>query len=460
MVEKSLKHEAETWAATNRDRFEALLREWVEIPSVSMDPGHAGDVQKMAKTAVRTLEDFGMKARILKTPGNPIVLGEMHVGSKAPTVMIYNHLDVQPGGDPGEWKTDPFTFTVQAGKYWGRGTTDDKGPALTALFAARCAQEAGVACNVKFLWELEEEIGSPNFEAGIKAAKAHLAADAIVVSDTIWISRDRPACPAGLRGLQGFALALETGSQDAHSGVTGGAARNPIGELAQLIAQMYDAQTGKVKIPGFYDKVAALSKEELADFKGSGFTIKKFMEDHGFKSLRSQDALDVMKRIWGMPTLEVHGIVGGYSGPGIKTVVPPRAEAKLSMRLVPSQNPKTILESVRKFVAEKNPDVRLRPESALDPYKGLTKGPLAEKVKSAMRFGFGVDPVFVREGGSIGAVPTMHRILKTPVLFLGLSLPEHGYHAPNENYDWGQAFGGIKAFARLYEEMEVKKKGK
>ncbi|MCA9319965.1 MAG: M20/M25/M40 family metallo-hydrolase [Planctomycetes bacterium] len=460
MTDKIRKQEVETFAASQRDRFESLLKELVEIPSVSMDPAHRADCLHMAEAAVHTLESFGFKARLFRTPGNPLIFGEVRTSAKAPTVMIYNHMDVQPGGDESEWETEPFTFVNKGGTYFGRGTTDDKGPALAALMGARHALDSGVDVNIKFLWELEEEIGSPSFDAGIKTARKHLDTDCVVVSDTIWISRARPACPAGLRGLQGFSLHLETGTTDEHSGVCGGAARNPVAELAQLVAQMHDATTGKVKIPGFYETVVKPTKSELDDFADSGFTTAQFKKDHGFKKLRTDDPLEIMKRVWASPTFEVHGIVGGYSGPGVKTVVPPRAEAKISMRLVPKQKPSKVMDAVKKFVKEKNPDVRVVAESALEPYKGLSSGVHADRIRAAMKFGFGKEPVFVREGGSIGAVPTMHRVLKAPVLFLGLSLPEHGYHAPNENFDWSQAFGGIKAFARFFEEMETKPKRK
>ena len=451
-------HEVETFAASQRDRFEALLKEFVEIPSVSMDPEHRADCLRMAEAAIHTLEGLGCKARLFRTPGLPLIFGELKVSSKAPTVLVYNHMDVQPGGDPEEWRTEPFSFINDKGTYWGRGTTDDKGPALTALLAARHAVDAGCEVNIKFLWELEEEIGSPNFEAGIKAAAKHLAADAVIVSDTIWVSREQPACPAGLRGLAGATLSLETGTTDEHSGLCGGAARNPVGELAALLAQLHDPHTGRCKIPGFYEAVVKPTRKELTDFKNSGFTTARFMKDHGFKSLRSEDEIEVMKRIWASPTFEVHGIAGGYQGPGVKTVVPPRAEAKISMRLVPKQKPKKIFTALKKFVAEKNPDVRVVFEAGLEPYQGITEGPLADRVRDAVEFGFGTKPVFVREGGSIGAVPTMHKVLKAPVVFLGLSLPDHGYHAPNENFDWAQAFGGMKAFAHFFDSMEEKPK--
>lgn len=442
------------WAKSERDRFESALQQFVEIPSVSADPARAGDVRRCADEAAKLIRSFGGESKVLETDGYPIVHGTFKSSTNAPTLTIYNHMDVQPASRETEpWNTEPFTFTKQGDKYFGRGTTDDKGPALSALWGIRAAREAGVPINLNVLWELEEEIGSPNFEEGIKKYKKELATDSVLVSDTIWVSRQRPACPAGLRGLAGFTLSLETGKTDQHSGVTGGAARNPIGELMQLVSEMYDARTGKVKIKGFYADVEPPTKRELADFKNSGFTIKGFKKDHLFKSIRSDDALDVMKRIWAMPTMEVHGLVGGYTGPGVKTIIPPRAEVKLSCRLVRDQDPRKILKLIRDFVKQRNPDVKLEAEGQMWPYKAPTEGPLAEAVKDAMKFSFGREPVFVREGGSIGAVISMEQVLSAPVMFLGLSLPEHGYHAPNENFDWQQASGGMVAFAKYFDSV-------
>ena len=443
-----------SFAERERGAFENALKEFVEIPTVSSEPERKGDIARCADRAASLIREHGGTAEVLQTAGNPLVHGTFTAAAGAPSVTIYNHLDVQPASRETEpWTTDPFVFTKQGDRYLGRGTTDDKGPALTALWGIRAAREAGVRVNAQLLWELEEEIGSPNFESGVREHVDKLKTDSVLVSDTIWVSRDRPACPAGLRGLQGFELVLETAETDQHSGVTGGAARNPIGELMKLVCEMYDATTGKVKIKGFYDDVVPPSKQELEDFRRSGFTVKKFKKDHGFKSIRSEDAVDVMKRIWAMPTMEIHGVVGGYNGPGIKNVVPPRAAVKVSCRLVQNQNPKKIMKLIRDFVKERNRDVRIESEAAMLPYKAPTTGPYADAVRNAMKFAFGREPVFVREGGSIGAVVSMEKLLRAPVMFLGLSLPEHGYHAPNENYDWRQAGGGMVAFAKYFSEI-------
>lgn len=448
------KKELTAWAARERDRFEETLKELVEIPSISADPEHKKDIRRCVDAAAQLIRDFGGKAKIYETEGNPLIHGRFDVSSSAPTLTIYNHMDVQPASKETEpWETEPFTFTKKGNRYFGRGTTDDKGPALSAMWGIRAAREAGIPLNLRVLWELEEEIGSPSFEGGIKAHAKDFATDHLLVSDTIWVSRKQPACPAGLRGLQGFTLSLQTGTTDQHSGVTGGAARNPLGELMQLVSEMYDARTGRVKIKGFYDDVEPPSKEELADFRNSGFTVKQFKKDHLFKSIRTENPIEVMKRIWAMPTFEVHGLVGGYTGPGIKTVIAPRAEVKISCRLVPKMDPKKIQKLVREFVRKRNPDVKVEIENQMWPYKAPTTGPLAAAVKDAMNFAFGREPVFVREGGSIGAVVSMEKVLQTPVMFLGLSLPEHGYHAPNENYDWQQASGGIAMFVKYFDNL-------
>src|SRR3954447_8922979 len=440
------------FARSERERYESTLQQFVEIPSVSAEPERAADIRRMADTAAQLLRDLGDEADILETEGNPLVHGRFDVDPNAPTVTVYNHLDVQPASRETEpWNSEPFSFTRQGDRYFGRGTTDDKGPALSALWGIRAAREAGVRANLRVLWELEEEIGSPNFEGGIKKHTDSLATDHVIVSDTIWVSRQRPACPAGLRGLQGFELVLETGQTDQHSGTTGGAARNPLGELMKLVSEMHDATTGKVKIKGFYDDVVQPTKKELQEFRDSGFSVKSFKKDHLYKSIRTEDAIEVMKRIWAMPTFEIHGVTGGYTGPGIKTVIPPRASVKISCRLVADQDPKKILKLVKQFVKERNPDVKIESEAAMYPYKAPTEGPLADAVRAGMKSAFGREPVFVREGGSIGAVVSLEKVLRRPVLFLGLSLPEHGYHAPNENYDWQQASGGMVAFAKYFE---------
>jgi acetylornithine deacetylase/succinyl-diaminopimelate desuccinylase-like protein len=310
-----------------------------------------------------------------------------------------------------------------------------------------------VPLNINFIWELEEEIGSPNFEHFIRNNAARLKTDSVLVSDTIWISRTKPAIPYGLRGAMMLTMTLETGAKDVHSGLTGGAARNPLGELCKVISECYDARTGRVKIKGFYDDVKRATKKEVCSFTDSGFTTQRFRAAHELKKLRFDEPERVLKAIMAEPTFEVHGISGGYQGPGVKTIVPYRGQAKISCRLVPGQEPKKVFKLIRDFVREKNPDIKTEFISGLGPYIGEFEGAYADAAAEAMKFTFGKRPAFTREGGSIGAVVTMEKYLKAPIVFLGLSLPEHGYHAKNENFDWGMASGGMKMFVRYFDEI-------
>lgn len=435
-----------------RAEFEEKLATLVEIPTVSMDPERKPEIRKGADTAVDLLREFGATAASIPTKGNPVVVGKLTTDPRNPTLVIYNHLDVQPA-EPAEWGRDPFVFGRDGDRYLGRGATDDKGPALTALFAARFAAENGIPLNYHFLWELEEEIGSPNFESFLKGYRKNIRARSILVSDTIWIARGKPAIPYGLRGMQPAMLVLETGTRDAHSGLVGGAARNPVAELAKLISECFDARTGRVRIPGFYDDVARPTAKEIRNFLSSGFQVARFREAHGLKKLRTLDRKKLLQSIWTEPTFELHGITGGYSGPGVKTVVPPSAEAKVSMRLVPNQRPARMFRLLKSFVHKKNPDVRVKLQAGIEPYLGNFTGPYPDAARTAVKFGFDRTPAFVREGGSIGAVVTMRKLLKVPITFIGLSLPEHGYHAPNEYFDWGQASGGMRTFARYFSEI-------
>ncbi len=440
------------YIADIRPRFEALLAEMVQIPSVSMDPARAPDIRRMADWAAHLLKDLGAEGRVVETDGNPVVSGGWTTNPAYPTVTVYNHLDVQPAQEP-EWRQPPFVFHNDHGRYRGRGATDDKGPALTALLAARYAVEQGTPINVRFVWELEEEIGSPHFASALAPGKGIPRPDSVLVSDTIWVAKGKPAIPYGLRGLLAVRCSLRTGTVDAHSGLTGGAARNPLAELCALAQACVDARTGRVKIPGFYDDVLRPTRAEVASFLESGFDVGRFTRAYGFKSLRTTEAEEVLRRIWAAPTFEVHGLVGGYTGPGVKTIIPSAGELKVSMRLVPNQRPETIFSLLKRFVSEQNPDVRVEAEGMLQPFRGVFSGPYADAARRAVRAGFGKEPAFIREGGSIGAVSIMHRAWNVPIVFMGLSLPEHGYHAPNEYFDWGQAAGGMRTFAAYFEEL-------
>ena len=442
----------ESYITESRPSFETMLAEMVEIPSISCDPTRAKDIRSMANLAVKTLKQYGAEARIVETSGYPAISGGYVLGNHYPTVTIYNHLDVQPADEP-EWHQSPFTFHKHQERYCGRGTTDDKGPALTALLAAHYVVNQGLPINIRFLWELEEEIGSPNFPEVLGQTEYVPRSDSVLVSDTIWIAKLRPAIPCGLRGLLAVRLLLQTGETDVHSGLTGGGARNPLSELCEVAQACVDAKTGRVKIPGFYDHVVRPNSKELKDFQASGFQVSRFKHAFQLRSLRTQDRIELMKRIWAAPTFEVHGLLGGHMGPGVKTVVPASGELKLSMRLVPNQKPDKILTLLKRFVKKLNPSIRVEHHGKLEPFRGISNGPYAGALRRSVQAGFGKTPVLVREGGSIGAVAVLDRAWKVPILFMGLSLPEHGYHAPNEYFDWGQASGGMRTFVHYFQEL-------
>lgn len=440
-----------------RGPFESSIKRLVEIPSVSMQAdAHHKDVRACAEAALAMLVEAGAKgARLVETRGFPSVVGTLEASPTAPTLTIYNHIDVQPADREGEgWKREPFQLTIEGDQYFGRGATDDKGPALAAFEAAKLARANDVGLNIQFLWESEEEIGSPHFSEVLEAG-ALRPTDSVLVSDTIWVSSKRPALSVGLRGLAAAILRLETGTKDVHSGLTGGAARNPLTELCEVVARCVDARTGDILIPGFLDSVVPLSEAEKRGFVESGFSVDAFKAAHGLKSLRSDDAAEVSQRVWARPTFEVHGLKGGYQGEGVKTAVPPRGELKISMRLVPNQDPDQAIALLAKHVKSLNPDVEVIPEGRLRAYRGNPDDDFHRAAMQALEDATGVAPALVREGGSIGAVLTMKERFGKPIVFMGLSLPEHGYHAPNEFFDWGQASAGMKAFVRYFEAIST-----
>jgi acetylornithine deacetylase/succinyl-diaminopimelate desuccinylase-like protein len=449
---------ARTHSAGLRREFEEKLAALVEIPSVSMDPAHRDDVERVARAGCGLLRALGAEAECIKTAGLPLVLGRLTQDPAYPTVTIYNHLDVQPA-DAGQWRTPPFKL-VRDGRRWrGRGTTDDKGPALATLFGARLALQDGVRLNFQFLWETEEEMGSPSFAGALAKLvrgdkqRAPLCTDSVLVSDTQWPQAGRPAIPYGLRGLLGFCVRLQTGDKDVHSGTTGGAARNPVAELCALIDACFDVHSGRVKIPGFYRGVRRAGTGERRRLAGAGFSRREFQRAHGLSSLRFSDEARLREAITIAPTFEVHGLTGGYTGAGIKTIVPHQAEAKLSCRLVSDQTPEGVFRLIERFVRRHCPDAQVIHEASLSPYLVDASGPHLEAAQRAMAEAFGRRPALTREGGSIGAVVTMDRLLRAPVVMLGLSLPEHGYHAVDENFDWGQASRGMEMFRRYFHEL-------
>lgn len=434
------------YAAESEPWFRGALGKLVEHATVSPGGGHEKEIESGAIAARDLIRELGGEAALVETAGTPAVTGRFAREGARASVLIYNHLDVQPA-DPGTWtRGTPFRFMIEEDRerrflYRGRGATDDKGPALCALRAAAYAAAQKLPLDIRFIWETEEEIGSPHFGEAVE--RARLAADYVIVSDTIWPSAKTPAQSYALRGaLQGL-FRLRTAAKEAHSGLTGGVARNPIRELCLLAAEIHGSrfwQSGVIP-PG---------PEEITSFMQSGFDPEYFRRSFALEKLETEVPLEMMLRVWARPTFELHGLIGGYMGPGLKTAVPPQAELKWSFRLVNGQDPTEIEVALRGFVAAVNPDVEIVVTGSLAPYTGRLDGAVCAAVREGMTRAFGSPPVPVREGGSIGAVAILAEKLGAPVAFLPLSLPEHGYHAPDEYFDWRQAEGGIRAFAHTF----------
>ena len=449
--------ELEQFAKKERGNFERLLKEFVEIPSVSADPDRKADLERCAELGLETVRAMGGRAEIHRVPdGPPVVLGSFGSAKGRPTLTIYNHLDVVPASKETEpWRTDPFTFIRE-----GTRTAAGARPTTRARRSRRSsgpAPRSRRACRStsRFLWELEEEVGSPHFADTLRAIGSAAATDAVVVSDTVWVSRARPALSGGLRGLQRVTFRLETAQTDQHSGSTGGVARNPLAELAQLVSEIFDARTGRVKIPGFYDDVEKLDEAADRGLQGGGFSVPRFKR--GLRLQVDPDERPARCRSSGCgrcrPSRSTASWAGTPAPASRRSSRPRRAQGVHAPR--PEHEGREVVKLVKAFVKKRNPDVQVEAGAAAPAYKGVTTGPYVEAAKRAMKFAFGKDPVFVREGGTIGAILFMEQILKCPIVFMGLSLPEHGYHAPNENYDWHQAGGGIAAFAKFIEEIAL-----
>ncbi len=430
-----------------RDRLGTL----VQAPTVS--PGKLDDVAILAGVEVArdVMAASGAQVEVVATRGTPALIARFAHPEPKARVVVYNHFDVQPA-DPDKWEqADPFAFEVRSDPereflYLGRGTTDDKGPALCALRAAEWVARHDLPIEIICLWETEEEIGSPHFEDVLRARKDLLTGDCVIVSDTIWPSAETPAISVGLRGGMLATLTLRTGSKEVHSGLAGGVARNPVRELASLANAIDQAAFWRL------DAVNP-SADELNAFMRSGFETEYFKASHQLDKLRTELPIEMMIALWSRPTFEVHGITGGYQGRGVKSTIPEVAELKLSFRLVPDQQPDRLFTRLEQFVQLFNPDVEVCRVADFAPYQGSTEGPIHEAIVHGMTRAFGKPPALVREGGSIGAVPKMATLLGVPIHFLPLSLPEHGYHAPNERFDWKQAKGGIAAFVHTFARL-------
>jgi acetylornithine deacetylase/succinyl-diaminopimelate desuccinylase-like protein len=442
----------------NRDRYVEDLKGYLAIPSVSVLPEHASDVRRCAEWTRSELERVGMQnARLIDTPGHPIVYADWLGAPGAPTILFYGHYDVQPV-DPLElWISPPFEATVRDGELYARGAADDKGQVFMHLKAieAHITQTGRLPCNIRVLIEGEEEVGSSHLDDFIRAHKADLAADVLVISDSGMFDRGVPSICYALRGLAYFQLDLRGTTSDLHSGSFGGAVANPAMVLAQVLAQMKD-RSGRIKIPGFYDDVRELRPEERAEFRKLPFSETKYRKDLGAPKLFGESGYSTLERASARPTLEVNGLLAGFTGEGAKTVIPAVAMVKVSMRLVPDQTPERVgdlFEAYLQKVVPKTVEWKLTRMHGGKPWITEPDNRFVQAAARAIEQGFGKRPVFTREGGSIPVVSTFQEELGLPSVLFGVGLPDENAHAPNEKLDLGNFHGGIIASACLYEEI-------
>lgn len=443
---------------THRDRYVDELKTWLAIPSISALPEHAGDVRRAAEWAQAEMERVGLKnVRLIDTPGNPVVYGEWLEAPGAPTVLYYGHYDVQPVDPLDLWSSPPFEATVRDGELFARGASDDKGQIFMHFKAleAHMANGGRLPVNFKMILEGEEEVGSKHLDGFIRDNRDLLAADVVVISDTGMFAKGVPSICYGLRGLAYFQIDVRGTSTDLHSGTFGGAVANPAMVLAQVLAQMKD-RSGRVKIPNFYDDVRPLADAEREQFRKLPFNEKAYRKDLGAPRLFGETGFSTLERASARPTFEVNGLLSGFTGEGAKTVLPAVAMAKVSMRLVPDQTPERVgelFEAYLKKVMPKTVEWKLTKMHGGMPWMASLDNAYVQAAGRAIKAGFGQEPVFMREGGSIPVVATFQKELGVPSVLFGVGLPDDRIHAPNEKLDLGNFHNGVIASAALYEEI-------
>ncbi|MGQ0721677.1 MAG: dipeptidase [Candidatus Eiseniibacteriota bacterium] len=437
------------------------LTDFLRIPSISADPQRKGDVLRAAEHLAALLRQAGIgETRLLPTAGHPIVYGEWLGAPGRPTVLVYGHYDVQPIVDPSQWTSPPFEPAIRDGKIWARGATDDKGQLLMHVLAAGAHLQASqsLPVNVKFLFEGEEEVGSANLAEFLRREKDRLACDAVVISDTQMYAPGVPTVCTGLRGIAYTEFTLRGAAMDLHSGGFGGAVDNPAIVLARVIAGLKDARTGRVLVEGFYDGVTEASPAEKSAWARLPDPDGQFLRVTGSPCLYGEEGRSVLERVWARPTLDVNGIWSGHTKPGESmTVLPARASAKVSMRLVPGQRPADVAAKLERHVRRHlPPTVTLEAFSDLhggEPWTTSLENPAVQAAFRAVERATGKTPVPTREGGSIPIVSLFESILRAPVVLMGFGLPDEGAHGPDEHFDLGNFLTGTKAAALFLREM-------
>ncbi len=449
------------YAATHRVDNLRQLFELLSIPSISTDPAHKEDVERAAQWLVDRVQALGMeRVELFPTDGHPIVYSEwMGAGEDAPTLLIYGHYDVQPTDPDDAWISPPFKPVVRDGYVYARGASDDKGQFLAHVAAVESFLRSGdnLPVNIKFCIEGEEEMGSPHIADFIGQHQDMLTCDASLISDTAWLNPETPAIIYGVRGLVYAEIEIRGPKHDLHSGSYGGAVHNPLQVAAEMLAALHD-ERGRVAIPGFYDHVRPLDEEERAELGRLPFDEERFLrQEVGAPTLwEGEEGYTVLERLGARPTLEIHGIGGGYTGAGGKTVIPASAVLKVSMRLVPDQDPDEIAALFEQHIHTLAPPTVEVEVRIINRARGAVierDTPAMQAAVEAYRKGFGLEPVLVRAGGSIHIVSVLQHVLKVPPVMMGLGLPDDNLHAPNEKFLVQHFYQGIETSIHFMERL-------
>jgi acetylornithine deacetylase/succinyl-diaminopimelate desuccinylase-like protein len=435
------------------------LKDYLRIPSISTDPEYKADVLRCSEWLLERMSAAGLTAERIETAGNPLVYGEWLGAPGKPTVLFYGHYDVQPVDPIEEWRNPPFEPTLEGDHLVARGATDDKGQSFAHLKAVEAvlAERGRLPVNVKFVVEGEEESGGAAIDAFVRAdAGKRLGCDCVVISDSSMYAPGQPSLLYSLRGLAYMEVRVTGPNRDLHSGSFGGAVSNPLNALADIVASLRDPATGKILIPHFYDDVLPLADWEREEFAKLPFDEAAYKRELGVAALLGEEGYSTRERTWARPTCDVNGIWGGYQGKGAKTVLPAKAGAKVSMRLVPDQDPAKIAELFTAHVRAAAPagvTVEVENLHGANPVLVEASGPIIEAALDAMEESWGARPVRVREGGSIPIVGTFAEVLEVPVLLLGFGLEDDRLHSPNEKFNLSHFYGGIGSTVRLLDHL-------
>jgi acetylornithine deacetylase/succinyl-diaminopimelate desuccinylase-like protein len=443
---------------SRKDEHLAELIEFLRIPSVSAKSEHKPDIERAASWVADHLRFAGFKTvEIVPTKLHPLVYAESLEAPGKPTILFYGHYDVQPAEPLELWTSPAFEPAVRGGNLYGRGTADDKGQVHIHLKALESLYKLNgkFPVNLKVLIEGEEEVGSVSLWDYVQKNKEKLKADALVVSDTSMLAKGVPSITYGLRGLNYYQIELTGPERDLHSGVYGGAVPNPLTILTELFAKLHD-KNFHVTVPGFYDKVAKISKSERKSLNSLPWNKKAFQKAVGAPAYCGEKGFSIIEQLWTRPTLELNGVWGGYQGEGAKTVIPSKAYAKFSTRLVPAQDPRRIAKLVEKHIRKllpKSVHCKFQVLSTGKPWVAPFQAPIFQIAQAALEKGFGKRAVFIREGGSIPFVTQMHDTFRIPCVLLGFGLPDENAHAPDEHIQLENYFGGIRAIAHFYDDL-------